>query len=208
MKSRYSIALLRTLTCAFALSVAVASYASANTESNTPEKPETVTIGGESYPIPAPWTGNRIPAPKFEFEDFGQIPVDHTKNGSRLYITAEAQQALIKLLNAAKEDGLVLRIESGYRSPGYQKRIFLKMIEEGRTFDDIIRYVAPPYYSEHARGTAVDFYPSNWRFAELPDYTWLRNNAADFGFTETYPEHNKLKYPWESWHWNYNPPEQ
>ena len=77
------------------------------------------------------------------------------------------------------------------------------MLAEGRTFDDIVRYVAPPGYSQHMFGTAVDFYPSNWRFAETPQYSWLQENAHMFDFEQTYPEYNKLKMPWEAWHWNY-----
>lgn len=109
----------------------------------------------------------------------------------------------MQLLEAAKEDGIVLKVESGYRSTGYQKKIFTRMMSEGRVFNDIIRYVAPPGYSQHALGTAVDFSPSNWEFSKRPDYRWLRDNAAQFGFTETYSKHNTQQYPWEAWHWSY-----
>ncbi len=76
------------------------------------------------------------------------------------------------------------------------------MMAKGRTFDDIIRYVAPPGYSEHMLGNAVDFYPSNWRFAETPQHAWLLKNANDFGFFNTYSQYNTLHMPWEAWHWN------
>jgi D-alanyl-D-alanine carboxypeptidase len=74
---------------------------------------------------------------------------------------------------------------------------------EGREFNDIVRYVAPPGYSEHALGTVVDFTPSNWRFAGTPAYNWLKNNAGRFGFFETLPESSKRETPWEAWHWKY-----
>ncbi len=164
---------------------------------------ETVTIGESTYEIPEPWIGNKIPEPSLASSKFKMIPVDHTKNGTKLFITEDAHTALLELLEAAKEDGITLKIESGYRSRGYQKKIFVRMLEEGRDFDDIIRYVAPPGYSQHALGTAVDFFPSNWQFATLIDYEWLRNNAAIFGFTETYSKNNTMRYPWEAWHWNY-----
>jgi|GEM_PF-418993 len=165
---------------------------------------ETVWIGDKEYDVPYPWRGNMIPAPPIAPAEFKQIPVEHTKDGSRLYVTREAHTALLKLFAKAKIDGIHLRVESGYRSPDYQRRIFLRKFKEGRTFDDVIRYVAPPGYSQHALGTCVDFAPGNWRFANKKDYTWLRSNAAQFGFTETYPQKNKYNYPWESWHWNYS----
>lgn len=164
---------------------------------------ETIVIGETTYPIPKPWIGNRVVAPPLPMKSFRRIPIDHTHNGSHLYILKEAHSALVQLLEAAKEDGIVLRVESGYRSPGYQKKIFARMLSEGRDFNDIIRYVAPPGYSQHALGTAVDFFPSNWEFAKQPDYEWLLDNGAQFGFTETYPEHNALRYPWEAWHWSF-----
>lgn len=169
---------------------------------------ETITLGDTVYEIPEPWIGNRIPVPTILPSSFKMIPTDHASKGTRLYITKDAHSALLRLFKAALDQGLHLKIESGYRSPGYQKKIFSRMLGEGRDFNDIVRYVAPPGYSQHALGTAVDFYPSNWRFAELEDYKWLQENAADYGFTETYPEKNSLHYPWEAWHWNYTPIKQ
>lgn len=156
------------------------------------------------YPIPYPWIGNKLDTPSLTMDDFAMIPRDHARDGMRLYITKDAHAALLRLLEAAMDDGLVLKVESGYRSPGYQKKIFRRMLDEGRTFDDIVRYVAPPGYSEHGLGIAVDFSPSNWEFAATPGYSWLHENAGRFGFQETYPENNSLDYPWESWHWAYD----
>jgi D-alanyl-D-alanine carboxypeptidase len=166
-------------------------------------QPETVRIGDAEFEIPEPWIGNKIQEPSIGPSKFIQIPVDHTKDGTQLYLRENAHAALLELLEAAQQDGITLRVESGYRSQGYQKKIFVRMLNEGRDFDDIIRYVAPPGYSQHALGTAVDFFPSNWQFASLADYEWLRENGADFGFTETYSKNNALRYPWEAWHWNY-----
>jgi D-alanyl-D-alanine carboxypeptidase len=164
---------------------------------------EKVIIDGQEYPVPSPWHGNRLYAPEYTFESFKKIPSEFTVNNSKVYVLAESQPHLVALLERAKEDGIDLRVESGYRSVSYQKRIFKRMFEKGRTFEDIVRYVAPPGYSQHMFGTAVDFYPSNWRFAETPQYIWLQENAHAFGFEETYSQYNALKMPWEAWHWNY-----
>ncbi|WP_419176295.1 M15 family metallopeptidase [Desulfosediminicola sp.] len=166
---------------------------------------ETVWIGDKEYDVPYPWRGNKIPAPAIPPSNFSQIPVEHTKDGSRLYVTRQTHASLLKLFDKAREDGFHFKVESGYRSPDYQRRIFLRKFKEGRDFDDVIRYVAPPGYSQHALGTCVDFAPGNWRFGQREEYQWLKRNASAYGFTETYPQKNKYNYPWESWHWNYSP---
>ncbi len=167
------------------------------------EAQEVVTINGETYIIPLPWTGNRFTAPNLDYSDFRRIPSEYSHNSSKIYILAAAHQPVVALLHAAEKDGVLLKVESVYRSAGYQKRIFKRMLAEGRTFDDIIRYVAPPGYSQHMLGTAVDFFPSNWRFADTTAYTWLQENGPRFGFEETYSQFNSMKMPWEAWHWNY-----
>ncbi len=164
---------------------------------------ETFTVDGVIYEVPLQWQKKRIHAPAPDQMLFSQIPAEHCHDGSSVYITEEANYALKKMLQAAKDDSIMLMVESGYRSYGYQKKIFKKLIEKGRTYDDIIRYVAPPGYSQHSLGTAVDFYPSDWQFASLPAYTWLKENGGKFGFYETYSENNSEGYPWEAWHWNY-----
>ena len=167
------------------------------------DKPqEVVTINGETYIIPPPWTGNRLTAPELNYSDFLRIPVEYTLNNGKIYILAKAHQPVVAL-QAAEKNGIFLKVESAYRSTGYQKRIFKRMLAKGRTFDDIVRYVAPPGYSQHMLGTAVDFFPSNWRFADTTDYTWLQKNATRFGFEETYYQLNPMKIPWEAWHWNF-----
>ena len=103
----------------------------------------------------------------------------------------------------AKQDGIQLRIDSGYRSASYQRKVYQRMMAKGKTFLEAARYVAPPGYSEHMLGLAVDFAPSDWRFAKTPAYHWLQKHAADFGFRETYPESRPDHQPWEPSHWRY-----
>ncbi len=166
---------------------------------------ETLTIDGNIYKIPPSWQGKKLHTRVLTFEDFSRIPRNSTWQNSNLYLLKDAREALVVLLKKAEEDGISLIVHSAYRSKNYQKKIFTKMISEGRSFDDIIRYVAPPGYSEHMLGTVVDFYPSNWNFADLEAYTWLRKNGQGFGFSETYPEKRSKGEPWEPWHWRYIP---
>lgn len=166
---------------------------------------ETVLLAGREYPVPSPWRGNRLETPHFVFEDFRKIPECHCKNGAKIYVHHSIFSHLTAMLQAAEQDGVHLDIASGYRSIYSQRKIFSRMFAEGRSYEDVIRYVAPPGYSEHMLGTAVDFVPSNWRFARTPQYVWLKKNAERFNFTESYPKGNDLHMAWESWHWRCRP---
>ncbi|MEJ2057501.1 MAG: M15 family metallopeptidase [Desulfofustis sp.] len=164
---------------------------------------ETVIIGSKRFQVPEPWAGNRLFPTARNLDELKQIPEDSTYKHSELFILAEAYEPLLNMLQQARLDGIELTVESAYRSIHYQTRIFLRMLEQGRSFEDIIRYVAPPGYSQHMLGTAMDFSPSNWEFAETEQYRWLQENGPRFGFEETYSEYNRYNMPWEAWHWNY-----
>ena len=164
---------------------------------------ETVIIDTMRYQVPEPWTGNRQFPTSRNLDELKQIPREYTYEESEIYILAEAYPSLLEMLEQALLDGIELKVESAYRSMNYQTRIFIRMLKQGRTFDDIVRYVAPPGYSQHMLGTAMDFYPSNWEFAETAQYHWLQENGAKFGFEETYSRNNRYRMPWEAWHWNY-----
>lgn len=202
MKILRSIVALYLLCC---ISAPLSVFGSGSTLKTETETQETFEIDGTTYVIPPRWEGKRIAAPSPAAIAFSQIPQTNTHNGTKLYISREANEALKKLMDEAQKDGIDLVVESGFRSYNYQMRIFTKLLNTGRKYEDIIRYVAPPGYSQHALGTAVDFYPSNWEFAGLPAYTWLQENANRFGFSETYPRISTDGSPWEAWHWNYQP---
>ncbi len=164
---------------------------------------EIVVISDVRYPVPPPWQGHKLDAPSLTVPPLMKIPVNLTENESKLYLLKDACLALIAMADEAEKENVHFQIDSSYRSSWYQKKIFMRMMREGREFEDIIRYVAPPGYSEHALGTVVDFTPSNWRFAGTSTYTWLQMHAKKYGFFETLPQYPKRKTPWEAWHWQY-----
>jgi len=170
-----------------------------------PEPGETVTIDGETYPVPQAWLEQKLDTPPLKPPALVRIPSELSEGQANIYILEEARDALVFMAAKAKEDGVALVVDSGYRGAWYQKKIFIRLMKKGRTFEDVVRYVAPPGYSEHMLGTVVDFSPGNWRFASTPAYVWLQEHAGKFGFTESYPENNR-HHPWESWHWRYREP--
>ena len=76
---------------------------------------------------------------------------------------------------------------------------------------DRARSVAPPGYSEHATGYAIDFGVRPTRncpdvsycFASTPAGQWLLANAPDYGFELSFPAGNQQGVTWEPWHWRW-----
>ncbi|MCG6931942.1 MAG: M15 family metallopeptidase [Desulfofustis sp.] len=164
---------------------------------------ETIMIDNQRYEVPEPWAGNRLFPTTRNLDELRPIPPEYAYDGSEIYILAEALEPFVEMAARAHQDGVELLAESAYRSVHYQARIFKKRMKEGYRYEDIVRYVAPPGYSQHMLGTAIDFYPSNWEFAESEQYRWLQEHAGEFGFEETFSRHNRYNISWESWHWNY-----
>jgi D-alanyl-D-alanine carboxypeptidase len=131
------------------------------------------------------------------------VPRELVENRGEIYLLPEAKDALRTMAAEAARDGIQLRIDSGYRSASYQRKVYQRMMAKGKTFLEAARYVAPPGYSEHMLGLAVDFVPSDWRFVKTAAYGWLKQHAAEFGFRETYPEFRPNHQPWEPSHWRY-----
>ncbi len=169
-------------------------------------KREVVVIAGITYDVPDQWEKRRLEIPVIYMRDLEAIPTEYGHQGSKLYLLKEARRYLQLMVEAAQKDDIFLTVHSSYRTVWYQKKIFERLMESGRTYEDVVRYVAPPGYSEHALGTVVDFYPSNWQFASTEQYQWLKENAHKFHFSESYPEDNPENMPWEAWHWRWRSP--
>ena len=166
---------------------------------------ETVTIDSQEYIVPDSWQGHRIDSPSLNRPPLVPVPPEFVKDNGQIFLLPQARDAFQKMAESAKKDGIALVIDSGYRSAWYQKKIYKRLMEKGKSFAEVARYVAPPGYSEHMLGLAVDFVPSNWRFVDAPAYQWLKEHGNTFGFSESYPEISSDNRPWEPSHWRYHP---
>ncbi len=165
--------------------------------------PEVVRIQDVDYPVPKPWAGNRVRVPYDTAENLALIPTDLTLNAMEIALRKEALAQLERMAAAAREAGITLLVDSGYRSAAYQRDIYQRRMEEGLSFERIARHTAPPGYSGHALGTAVDFHPSSSVFHKTRAYRWLKQHAKRYGFHETYFKGNDFGMTWEPWHWEY-----
>lgn len=168
--------------------------------------PEFVVVDGVKYKVPAPWRGAKLVHVDSNFNDISLIPVIYTENNSKIYLRKPARDAAVKMLQAAAAEKVLLLIRSGYRSIRYQRILWSKRLSQGKTFQEIAKSVAPPGYSEHHLGTAVDLVSDTKEFKRSSGYKWLLNNAHQYCFFESYPKDNSTTgVYWEPWHWKYVP---
>ena len=165
---------------------------------------ETVVIDSVEYSVGERWCGKMIDSARLADTDcLVRVPDECCFDDYRIYVDSATRDAFVQMAGTAKADSIFLILDSGYRSARYQERIIMRRMAEGEKFADIVRYVAPPGYSEHETGCTVDMVPSDPSFARTPAYKWLKENAGRFGFIESSPKDSTGLMPWEPWHWSY-----
>jgi zinc D-Ala-D-Ala carboxypeptidase len=129
--------------------------------------------------------------------------------GYRLRKAAAAKfQAMI---SAARSNGVNITTISAFRSVDDQKRLFFGVgAERGQQPTKRAEVSAPPKYSEHHTGYAIDLGDSavpatnlNQNFDTTPAYKWLKANAATYSFELSFPKDNIQKVSYEPWHWRF-----
>ena len=125
-------------------------------------------------------------------------------------VHVDMRDSLLNMREEARKDGIYLVFLSGYRSINLQKDIFysLKSVRNQEAAERA-RVSAPPGYSEHSTGFAIDFGDATQRetdfereFENTNAFKWLRNNAARFHFKLSFEKDNKY-IDYEPWHWRY-----
>jgi D-alanyl-D-alanine carboxypeptidase len=117
-----------------------------------------------------------------------------------------AAAAWERLAAAGQNDGVHLQIASAFRSIERQTEIVRRKLEAGLSIDAVLSVSAPPGFSEHHTGRAVDVTtvgctPLDAVFAPTEAFRWLSLRAREFGFAMSYPEGNSHGYEYEPWHW-------
>jgi D-alanyl-D-alanine carboxypeptidase len=120
--------------------------------------------------------------------------------------TAANWQAMV---SAAADDGIRLLIVSGFRDVEYQAGLIRRKLADGQDIAGILEVNAPPGFSQHHTGCAVDIATPGCRpltedFDKSVAFAWLTKRAAEFGFSMTYPRDNPEGFIYEPWHWAQN----
>ncbi len=83
---------------------------------------------------------------------------------------------------AAKEEGIEMVIDSGYRTTQTQEYLFNRAIKEHKTVEEAIKWVLPADLSRHPWGLALDVNLHH----EKSGASWLEANGATFGLCRVY----------------------
>ena len=111
----------------------------------------------------------------------------------------EVYDNYINMWNAANKKGLVLLVNSSYRTFEDQEN------EYNMSNDD---YASRPGFSEHQTGLALDIVSDGVQgneFENTDEFRWLQENAHKYGFILRYPKDKEhiTGYNYESWHYRY-----
>lgn len=153
-------------------------------------------------------------------------PVETKECGSATAINktlqTEAAEAFLSMQAAAARDGVDVRMQSGYRSVSYQKKLYdnktqyyrNKGLSEAAAREKAAAIVNPPGCSEHNCGLAADLNSPEHTtldtgFADTAAFRWLCENAEQYGFILRYPKEAEsvTGITYEPWHWRYVGPE-
>lgn len=130
---------------------------------------------------------------------------------SSIRLRPDAQSAIAEMIAAAKADGVQLGLVSGFRTLEDQDYLYFDLkAERGESAQSRAEVSAPPGYSEHHTGYAVDFIdesaPDTFleeSFETTDAFAWLEANAAFFNFEMSFPKDNAANLSYEPWHWRY-----
>ena len=127
-----------------------------------------------------------------------------------IQVHIDMRDSLLEMRDEAKKSGIYLVFLSGYRSINLQKEIFYSLKSfRNQEAAERARVSAPPGYSEHSTGFAIDIGDATQRetdfeteFENTDAFKWLIKNAARFHFKLSFTKDNKY-IDYEPWHWRY-----
>ncbi|MFZ9738641.1 MAG: M15 family metallopeptidase [Prochlorotrichaceae cyanobacterium] len=128
-----------------------------------------------------------------------------------LLLREAAADAFIRMRDAARLDGVSLMPLSAYRSIEDQQYLFFDVKSiRGQDASTRAEVSAPPGYSEHHTGYAVDIGDAtapetnlSGSFEETAAFQWLQENASYYSFELSFLPENEQGIAYEPWHWRY-----
>ncbi len=146
--------------------------------------------------------------------EYKQAPVSELKaitSDGRIKLRHNAADQFIEMQRAARSQGIILTPISGFRTVSEQNYLFFE-IQRQRNQNPSQRaeVSAPPNYSEHHTGYAIDIGDGKApatnlspNFEKTAAFNWLKNNAAKYSFELSFPPDNPQGISYEPWHWRY-----
>lgn len=123
----------------------------------------------------------------------------------------DAAEALVAMQRAAAADGVQLLVLSAFRPKELQRELFFDIkSERNQSALERAQVSAPPGFSEHSTGYAVDLGDAaapqshlSVSFERTDAFAWLQAHAARHHFILSFPEGNAQGVSYEPWHWRF-----
>lgn len=130
--------------------------------------------------------------------------------GREEFLLKIAADAFVLMKSEARVDNIDLTLISGFRSIAQQEKLFLNQVSRKGSKESAARSSAPPGYSEHHTGYALDIGQgddtdtfASYKFESTKAFSWLASNAHKYGFEMSFPKDNAQGIIYEPWHWRY-----
>ena len=128
-----------------------------------------------------------------------------------IYVHKEIYEKFKEMQFMAAQRGISLQLLSGFRSIDLQREIFYENKSiRNQTAVERSMDSAPPGYSEHSTGYAIDVGDGNFpethfevEFEQTPAFKWMKRFAPKYHFVLSFPPNNKQGVTYEPWHWRF-----
>jgi zinc D-Ala-D-Ala carboxypeptidase len=148
-------------------------------------------LGILGFPPVAGWSSS--PASSASSADGVVVPDSVTVDDDEYPAVTKLDPALLAALRQAAadaaSDGVVLYVNSGWRSPAYQEKLLDDAVAEYGSREEAARWVATPTTSAHVSGDAVDI-------GHADATAWLAEHGAAYSLCQIYanePWHYELR---------------
>lgn len=147
----------------------------------------------------------------FPYPEAPALELQSITPDGQLQLRKAAAQKYQEMSSVASQAGVILAPLSGFRSVSDQQHVFFDVkAERGQVTTKRAEVSAPPGYSEHHTGYAIDIGDGNTPATNLsPDFDktatfqWLEKNAGFYSFEMSFPKNNSQGVTYEPWHWRF-----
>lgn len=177
-----------------------------NTASGLPPGSTTATTNANTKPVASTELLGH-----FAYSEAPQKELKPIVPNSGIKLRKSAAQKFQAMVVAARAKRVTLVPISGFRSTATQQHLFFDVkAARGQVATKRATVSAPPGYSEHHTGYAVDIGDGrtpatnlNPKFEKTRAFKWLSANAARFSFEMSFPKNNSQGVTYEPWHWRF-----
>ena len=122
-----------------------------------------------------------------------------------------AAEQFAAMVQSARAEGVRLMPLSGYRSEADQTYLFFEIKKDRKqSSQERAAVSAPPGYSEHHTGYAIDIGDADQpganvseSFEDTKAFEWLEENASAYGFELSFGDGADSVVSYEPWHWRF-----